>query len=60
MLSQASSPNEPRFRGQDLPIVDKNPPLEAVMLEKLIAWTMVAIYYTIGCGVIVLSLRGAL
>jgi hypothetical protein len=30
------------------------------MLEKLIAWTMVAIYYTIGCGVIVLSLRGAL
>jgi len=30
------------------------------MLEKVIAWTMVAIYYTVGCGVIVLSLRGAL
>jgi hypothetical protein len=46
--------------GWDLPIGDKNPPLEVVMLEKFIAWTMVAIYYTIGCGVIVLSLRGAL
>jgi hypothetical protein len=30
------------------------------MLEKVIAWTMVAIYYTVGCGVIVLSLRGVL
>jgi hypothetical protein len=31
-----------------------------MFIEKLIAWTLVAVYYTIGCGVIVLGLRGAL
>jgi len=30
------------------------------MLERLTAWTLVAIYYCVGCGVIVLGLRGAL
>ncbi len=29
-------------------------------IERLTAWTLVAIYYCLGCGVIVLGLRGAL
>jgi hypothetical protein len=31
-----------------------------MFFEKFIAWTLVAIYYTVGYGVIVLSLRGSL
>jgi hypothetical protein len=31
-----------------------------MFLEKLTAWTLVALYYCVGCGVILLGLRGAL
>ena|SRR5215831_9171188 len=31
-----------------------------MLLERLTAWTLVVVYYTITCGAIVLGLRGAL
>jgi hypothetical protein len=31
-----------------------------MFLERLTAWTLVALYYCVGCGVILLGLRGAL
>jgi len=38
------------------PIVGGSP----MLLERLTAWTLVVVYYTITCGAIVLGLRGAL
>ena len=31
-----------------------------MLLERLTAWTLVIVYYTVTCGAIVLGLRGAL
>jgi hypothetical protein len=31
-----------------------------MLLERLTAWTLVVVYYTVTCGAIVLGLRGAL
>jgi hypothetical protein len=31
-----------------------------MFLERLTAWTLVVVYYTITCGAIVLGLKGAL
>jgi hypothetical protein len=31
-----------------------------MLLERLTAWTLVVVYYTITCGAILLGLRGAL
>jgi len=39
-----------------------NPEREAspMILERLTAWTLVVVYYTVTCGAILLGLRGAL
>lgn len=31
-----------------------------MLLERLTAWTLVVVYYTVTCGAILLGLRGAL
>jgi hypothetical protein len=31
-----------------------------MLLERVTAWTLVIVYYTVTCGAIVLGLRGAL
>lgn len=38
------------------------PPSEVgvMILERVTAWTLVVLYYCVGCGVILLGLRGAL
>jgi hypothetical protein len=39
-----------------------DPQFEAIPMffEKLTAWTLVVVYYTVTCGAIVLGLKGAL
>ena len=40
-----------------------DPPLNLevpMLLERLTAWTLVVVYYTVTCGAILLGLRGAL
>ena len=32
----------------------------AMLLERLTAWTLVVVYYTVACGAILLGLKGAL
>jgi hypothetical protein len=41
---------------------DRSPSREVIPMffEKLTAWTLVVVYYTITCGAIVLGLKGAL
>lgn len=48
--------------GEDKVPWGTDPPSEVgvMILERLTAWTLVALYYCVGCGVILLGLRGAL
>lgn len=45
-----------RGPGQDQPESEALP----MILERLTAWTLVIVYYTVTCGAILLGLKGAL
>jgi hypothetical protein len=51
-----------RFRSGAAHVVGIDPQLGGypMFFEKLTAWTLVVVYYTITCGAIVLGLKGAL
>ena len=53
-------PNGPLYWPQADPVrIDQKVRLPMI-LERLTAWTLVIVYYTVTCGAILLGLKGAL
>jgi len=54
--SDKRSGRDGTVQGQDPTKVEASP----MILERLTAWTLVIVYYTVTCGAILLGLKGAL
>jgi hypothetical protein len=54
--SNKRSGHDGTVQGQDPTKVEASP----MILERLTAWTLVIVYYTVTCGAILLGLKGAL
>ena len=58
--STPAVPPSPAAHEEALPVRASSAEVIPMFFERLTAWTLVVVYYTITCGAIVLGLRGAL